>query len=120
MSHISEAQVTTALTVLAETAANRQAELDAYTSDPDHNNSDVETDYRSPLFDSLYDSGGSDKILKRSNFNARDFNTVWRDMDPFLSSNYNVGRGKIILQSKRHVVHAHDFAKAQRRMGHTC
>lgn len=65
-----------ALALLAEAKDACAAELENYAQDSDISETDSETDSGFPVFNAIYDSGGSATILSTTNFSAAEFKIV--------------------------------------------
>jgi hypothetical protein len=56
--------------------------------------SDEENDSCSPIFDEFYFAGGPEFVLKMINFSPAQFHALWNQVCDFVTTNWNVGRGK--------------------------
>lgn len=83
-----------ALRLLAEAAESREADFDQYSVIPQLDDSDEESDSDSPYMDQIMRSAGSEGILKMCNFSITEFQSIWNNLNEYLSTTYNVGRGK--------------------------
>lgn len=90
----SAAKVTHALRVLGELQEKRDEEMAKFASEAIHEESDIESDSTSPLFDSFYANGGSKTLLQMTNFNAREIDHLWHRCRTVLSTKFTLGRGK--------------------------
>lgn len=68
-SSTSSAKVNHALKVLAQLREKREEEMAGLPTDAIHDESDVENDSLSPIFDRFYANGGSQTLMEMSNFN---------------------------------------------------
>lgn len=86
--------ISKALRLLAEAAAERDVELRQYPTDAEKEDTDEEPDSECPLFDKFYDEGGGSAIQNMTNFSPLEFQTLWSRSSDFVKSVYNQGRGK--------------------------
>lgn len=94
MEEISREDACNALKLLADAAANRQAELDEYKEDDEHPESEEEIDSESPVLDQFFAEGGAEAILQMTNFSLPEFNGIWDLIRTHVATHWNVGRGK--------------------------
>lgn len=94
MNEISRNNVTQALSLLAETAAEHLDAIEQYDPEPDCPDSDDDNDSSSPIFDKFYDSGGSGAILQMTNFTPDKIESIWLNMEDSITQVFCSGRGK--------------------------
>ncbi len=70
----SAAKVTHVLKVLGDIQEKRDEEIAKYPSEAIREQSDIESDSKSPLFDHFYANEGSKTLLQMTNFNCRELN----------------------------------------------
>ncbi len=90
----SAAKVTHALKVLGDIQEKRDEEIAKYSSEAIHDESDIESDSKSPLFDRFYANGGSKTLLQMTNFNCREIDHLWHRCCTVLNEKFTLGRGK--------------------------
>ncbi len=90
----SAAKVTHALKVLGDIQEKRDEEIAKYPSEAIHEESDIESDSKSPLFDRFYANGGSKTLLQMTNFNCREIDHLWHRFHTVLNEKFTLGRGK--------------------------
>lgn len=83
-----------ALRLLADTVAEREADLRNFQDTSDQESSDEEADSPSPIFDSFYNEGGAEAIRQMTNFDVHRFEDIWNIVHDHVSRTYNVGRGQ--------------------------
>ena len=94
MQNISATEATAGVQILADTALRRDEAFSRYETTPLNDSSDEECDSPSPILDTFYQSGGSASIVKMTNFNIRQFESIWTTFADFITSKFNVGRGR--------------------------
>ena len=90
---MNSARAEDALRLLGEIAAEREHELSNYPTTREQE-SDTEADEESPIFNSFYNSGGSESIMKMTNFTPNEFRTFYGTLQSHIMTKWNVGRGK--------------------------
>ena len=63
-------------------------------TDAIHDESDVENDSLSPIFDRFYANGGSQTLMEMSNFNFNEIERLWHRCRTVLTQSFMLGRGK--------------------------
>lgn len=94
MQDLNTADVRTALDHLGEVCASRLEQLQQYDIGAVHSSSDEDNDSDAPIVDSFYHNGGSAAIKSMTNFDAREFRTLWERLSPHIAGNWNIGRGR--------------------------
>ena len=79
---------------MADTALQRQNELQDYANLDAPTESDDEADSSSAIFDSFNTSGGSKAIGNMINFSPRQFHASWFEMSDHVTAKWNVRRGR--------------------------
>ncbi len=77
----------------AERSAAREHDLLRYSSIREVD-SDEEADAESPIFDSFYNSFGSEAIVKMIHFTPAEFRKLYDILFAIIFTNWNTGRGK--------------------------
>jgi hypothetical protein len=93
-SSTSSAKVSHALKVLAQLREKREEEMAGLPTDAIHDESDVENDSLSPIFDRFYANGGSQTLIEMSNFNFNEIERLWHRCSTVLTQSFMLGRGK--------------------------
>ena len=93
MTNFSENDARNALSFLAEVAVAREVEISNFNTTRDQESSDEEADSPCPYFDQFYNQSGSEGMKKMTNFTAPEFEQIWRNMQSFIATKYNKGRG---------------------------
>lgn len=91
---LTDNQTTSALQLLADAALDREHELQNYRSQPNRPDSDDENDSKSPLFDNFHNNGGSATVLQMTNFDAKQFHSIWGQFRGHITENWNTSRGR--------------------------
>lgn len=91
---ISTQDAARALAAFGEAIDNRHAEINHHGDEQVIQSSDEETDSLSPIFDSFYNQGCSEAIITMTNFTASEFFKIWDYTSNFISTKWNVGRGR--------------------------
>ena len=94
MPEISASEATAGIQLPADTALRRDEEFSRYQPEPLNYSSDEDNDSPSPILDTFYNSGGSASILQMINFDVKQFQSMWTNFADFITSKYNVGRGR--------------------------
>ena len=81
------------LRLLCEALEDREREIGEYPTSHEEV-SDDEADAESPVFDSFYSAGGSEGIMKMTNFTPSEFRSIWNTIEGYVSEHWNVGRGR--------------------------
>lgn len=63
-------------------------------TDAIHDESDVENDSQSPIFDRFYTNGGSQMLIEISNFTFNEIERLWHRCRTILTQTLTLGRGK--------------------------
>ena len=82
-----------ALRILSDVAAEREHKLIQFSASR-ADESDDEADAESPIFDSFYNVGGNESILKITNFTAPEFRKLYSILQQCITSRWNSGREK--------------------------
>jgi hypothetical protein len=93
-SSTSSAKVSHALKVLAQLREKREEEMAGLPTDAIHDESDVENDSLSPIFDRFYANGGSQTLIEMSNFNFNEIERLWHRCRTVLTQSFMLVRGK--------------------------
>ena len=75
-----------ALNILADTALQRQNELQYYANLDAPTESDDEADSSCPIFDSFHTSGGSKAIGEMINFSPCEFHALWFEISDHVTA----------------------------------
>eukprot|EP00171_Calliarthron_tuberculosum_P021722 IDg21722t1 len=78
---------------LEERNAEREHELSKFSTSKDVD-SDDEADQPSPIFDSFYESSGTEGIVKMCNFTPLEFRKLYSHLHGEITREWNTGRGK--------------------------
>ena len=79
-------------------------ELRQYDDDSDHFDPDKSVDSNAPIFDRVYEQGGSAAILEMTNFDPKTFFGMWSGFQGVISQGYNAGRGRTSIHSGKEVL----------------
>ncbi len=105
MDSLSPSKVQGSLQLLAGLAAAQEEELNNYSKETVHSDSEEEDDTNCPIFRSFYnDGGGAKAIMNMTNFSTCEFRRLWRVVDGFVSANWNIGRGRKCLYCPRDIL----------------
>ena len=83
-----------ALFAFNQRAAERNEELNRFSSVPDLDASDEDGSSDSPVFDSFFAMNGNSSITKMTNLTSAGFANLWTELRECIESKWNHGRGK--------------------------
>ncbi len=92
MADFTGADAARAMEQLSQLSQARESELAPYADATDSSSDEEESD--SPLMDRFTATGGSEAILKITNFSLAEFMQLWNVIGPFIMEKWNTGRGK--------------------------
>lgn len=101
MPQIAATEATDGIQLLADMALCREEVFSCYQLGPLNYSFDEENDSLSPILDTFCNSGGSECILKMINFDVKQFQYMWTNFADFITSKYNVGRGRNLRFEER-------------------
>ena len=94
MDNLSTERARAGLEFLTDIALARENELSRFESAAQLIEDCDEEDSDCPIYMSFYTAGGSEAIMKMTNFSARRFEKIYNNFHEFIVTNWNVGRGK--------------------------
>ncbi len=93
-SSTSSAKVSNTLNVIAQICEKREEELANVPAKAIHEESIIENNLASPMFDRFYANSGLQTLLEMFNFNFNEFDHLWTSCCTHLTENMLLGQGK--------------------------
>ena len=103
MAALTSEDAAAALVALSSVAIERRNELEQY-SEGRPADSDEDSSSDNPVFDAFYDQDGARAIIEMTNFEPQKFTAIWAGFEQFITSNFNVGRGRKSAQTPKDVL----------------
>lgn len=103
MTRLSFSEAQQALTILADTVLTSEQDAQQCSTDPT-DDTDSENGSESPNMDTFYMSGQQGAIFKVTNFNSKEFRSIYTKIECIISEHWMEGKGRHTQYKPKHIL----------------